>query len=117
MSALARELLVGIAAVLKADPAVAAELRTLLGVAARASEASEVQTFMRVPAYAARVSLGERTVWSLVSRGLPTVGSGKSRRVDVERADAWLRGQRGQVDDAVEESARRSARRAAKTVT
>jgi hypothetical protein len=117
MTAFGREVLLGILAALKAEPLLAAELRTLLGTGAPMSEVTEEQIFMRVPAYAARVSLGERTVWNLVTRGLPTIGRGKSRRVDVERADVWLREERDHLDDAVEQSARRSARRAAKAVT
>jgi hypothetical protein len=50
----------------------------------------------------------------MVARGLPTIGSGRSRRVDVERADVWLRNERDAVDDVIERSARQSARRIAK---
>jgi hypothetical protein len=109
-----REILVDIVTALREEPALARELRTLLGAEASEQNVASAQLFMRVPAYAARVSLGERTVWNMVSRGLPTIGSGRSRRVDVERADVWLRNDRDAVDDVVERSARQSARRAAK---
>ena len=108
-----REILVDIVAALREEPALARELRTLLGAEAEPHVPS-AQLFMRVPAYAARVSLAERTVWNMVARGLPTIGSGRSRRVDVERADVWLRNERDAVDDVIERSARQSARRAAK---
>lgn len=114
MSAIGREILIGIVAALKDEPALAGELRSLLGVEAPKMTPDSAQLFMRVSAYAARVSLSERTVWSMIARGLPTIGSGRSRRVDVERADLWLRSERDAVDDAIEQSARRSARRAAK---
>jgi hypothetical protein len=47
--------------------------------------------YLRAAEYARRVSVSERTVWALVTRGLPTIGRGKSRRIDVARADEWLR--------------------------
>jgi hypothetical protein len=40
-------------------------------------------------------------VWTLVAKGLPTIGAGRSKRVDVARADAWLRERRDHVDDAL----------------
>lgn len=69
--------------------------------------------YLRARAYAERIAVSERTVWSMIARGLPTIGEGRSRRVDVMAADGWLRQQPGKVDDAVERSARQSARRAA----
>ncbi len=114
MSTVGRELLMGIVAALKEEPALAAELRALFGMAAPDSTSTTGELFMRVSNYATRVSLSERTVWGLVARGLPTVGSGRTRRVDVERADAWLRSERGAIDDVVERSARLAARRAAR---
>jgi hypothetical protein len=114
MSAVGRELLAGIVEALKEDPALAGELRSLLALPSLATKADPGLLFMRVPAYAARVSLSERTVWGLVARGLPTVGSGRARRVDVAGADVWLRSERETTHEAVERSARHSARRAAK---
>jgi hypothetical protein len=68
--------------------------------------------FVRVAAYAARTGISERKVWDLVASGLPTIGSGRSRRVDVVAADAWLRAQgASEVDDAIERRARLDARR------
>jgi hypothetical protein len=113
-SGVRREILVDIVAALREEPALARELRTLLGAEASEQHVASAQLFMRVPAYAARMSLAERTVWNMVARGLPTIGSGRSRRVDVERADVWLRNERDAVDDVIERSARQSARRAAK---
>jgi hypothetical protein len=114
MSGVRREILVDIVAALREEPALVRELRTLLGAEASEQHVASAQLFMRVPTYAARVSLAERTVWNMVARGLPTIGSGRSRRVDVERADVWLRNERDAVDDVIERSARQSARRAAK---
>jgi hypothetical protein len=117
MSAVGREILVGIVGALKEEPALARELRQLLGVASPEPPHDSRPLFMRVRDYATRASIGERTVWNLIARGLPTVGKGRSRRVDVERADVWLRSEHTATDDSVERSARESARRAAKAVT
>jgi hypothetical protein len=81
-------------------------------IAALAPPASEEPVYMRVAAYAKRAQISERHVWSLVRKGMPTVGSGRSRRVDVARADEWLRAH-GQTDDAIERRARADATRAA----
>jgi hypothetical protein len=116
VSAVGREILIGIVAALREDPTLARELRELLGVAASEPKADSAQLFMRVRDYAGRVSLSERTVWNMIARGLPTVGESRSRRVDVARADLWLRNERKAVDDSVERSARESARRAARAV-
>jgi hypothetical protein len=113
MSAVGREILATIVAALREEPALARELRELLGVAPAEPVAGSRLLLMRVPAYAARVQLSERTAWKMISRGLPTIGIGRSRRVDVERADAWLRNERTAVDDSIERSAREAARRAA----
>jgi hypothetical protein len=113
LSAVGREILGGIVAALREDPALARDLRELLGVAGTEPKADSSRLFVRVREYAARVSLGERTVWTMITRGLPTVGKGRSRRVDVERANVWLRNERRAVDDSIERSARASARRAA----
>lgn len=113
MSAVGREILAGIVVALREEPALARDLRDLLGTAPSEAKVDSAQLFMRVRAYATRISLSERTVWNLIARGLPTIGKGGSRRVDVERADLWLRNERTAVDDSVEQSARASARRAA----
>jgi hypothetical protein len=108
-----RELLVEVVAALKADPELARELRELLGVAAaKAPEPTPI--YMRVAEYAKRVSLSERTLWYLVPKGLPVVGDGPARRVDVARADTWLRERSAQLDDAVEREARAAAAKAAR---
>jgi hypothetical protein len=116
MSAVGREILVGFISALRNEPALAQELRELLGITAAEPKRDSVHLFMRVRDYAERVSLGERTVWNMMARGLPTVGKGRSRRVDVVRADVWLRNEPTAVDDSVERSARECARRAARAV-
>ncbi len=108
-----RDILVQIISAAEEDPGLAERVRRVLGVP-RVEEGHEPPViYLRVNEYARRVSLGERTVWALVSRGLPTVGSGRSRRIDVAQADQWLRGQRPDVDNAIEATARRAAQRAA----
>jgi hypothetical protein len=68
--------------------------------------------YMKVEAYGARVGLSRRTVFTRIDEGLPTIGQGKSRRVDVARADAWLGARGERVDNAIEMHARCSARMA-----
>ncbi len=93
------------------------ELRALIGEAVREAlapaRAEPEPIYLRVRAYAERVTMSERTVWTFVRKGLPCIGVGRSRRVDVKAADAWLKGERDQVDDGIERDARRAARRAA----
>jgi len=108
-----RDLLLEIIHAAEGDPSLAERVRRVLGVQ-RVDEAREpAAVYLRVAEYARRLSLGERTVWALVSRGLPTIGRGRSRRIDVERADDWLRSQQGEVDAAIAAQARRAARCAA----
>lgn len=102
----ARELV----AELRADPALAAELRAMLGVQAVA-QTEPAAIYLPAVAYARRVSLSERTIWNLIARGLPCIGQGRTRRVAVTDADAWLRARRDHVDDAVERQARAAARK------
>jgi hypothetical protein len=90
------------------------ELRALIRDEVRAAlapaRAEPEPIYLRVPAYAERVAMGERTVWTLVRKGLPCIGVGRSRRVDVRAADTWLKGEQEHVDDAIERDARRAAR-------
>jgi len=96
---------------LRADPKLAADFRELLGATGtRAAEPSAL--YLPVAKYADRLGVGERTVWNWVRGGLPTIGSGRTRRVAVADADAWLRTQRDQVDDGIERQARAAARKA-----
>jgi hypothetical protein len=70
--------------------------------------------YLAIPAYAKRLGVGERTAWSWAAAGMPCIGSGRTRRVVVREADAWLSSRRDVVDDAVEKQARASATRAAR---
>ena len=107
-----RDLLLEIIDAAERDPVLVERVRRALGV--HPAEAKKpVAVYLRAVEYARRVSLSERTVWALISQGLPTIGRGRSRRIDVARADEWLRGQRDQVDVAIEAQARRAARLAA----
>ncbi|MGA3123472.1 MAG: hypothetical protein ABSF69_22100 [Polyangiaceae bacterium] len=112
-----RDLLLEIIDAAERDPALAERVRRMLGVQ-RVEEAKEREAiYLRAAEYARRISLAERTVWALVARGLPTIGSGRSRRIDVAQADEWLRGQRDRVDAAIQSQARRAAQRAAAKVS
>jgi hypothetical protein len=112
-----RDLLLEIIDAAERDPALAERVRRVLGVQPVNDAKEPVALYLRASEYARRLSLGERTVWELVAQGLPTIGSGKSRRIDVARADEWLRGQRDRVDAAIQAHAQRAAHRAAAKVS
>ncbi len=59
--------------------------------------------FMKRATFAKRIDVSERTVDGLIARGLPCIGKGRLLRVDVARADVWLRDHLG--DDAPETQA------------
>lgn len=61
----------------------------------------------------ARYQVSRRTIFAWVRAGMPTVGRGRTRRVDVRRADSWLREHRG--ESTPEELARARARRTLRT--
>jgi len=71
--------------------------------------------YMTIADYAARVALSKRTIVYRIGEGLPTVGRGRGRRVDVAAADEWLKSHHERddelVDDALENQARRAAAR------
>jgi hypothetical protein len=99
---------------LREDRALAADVRAVLGVPTSAQ--SDSTAGERVQAFATRIGVGERTVWQLVRSGMPTIGRGRSRRIDVQRALDWLR-HRERPDDVIELDARRRARQAADRMT
>ncbi len=87
--------------------------RLLAALDQRSDDAND-PLFVRVPAYAERTGVSERKMWDLVAKGLPTIGAGRARRVDVRAADEWLRAQAAlDVNDALERRARLDARRLA----
>lgn len=94
-------------------------LIVLLGIGGGTpSQSSAPAAHLTVVAYAKRSSLSERTIWKYVGAGLPTLGTGRGRRVDVERADDWRRRQGRQADAVIElDEARRRARKAATRVS
>jgi hypothetical protein len=71
---------------------VLADVEALLAEARPRSEPAPEIVFAKLGAYAKRVGLSLRTLRDLIDEGLPTIGSGRLRRVDVEAADRWLRG-------------------------
>ena len=111
----AAELLDALVTAAEQSPELAERLRLLLLLTPPV--AAEPQAiYCRVAEYAARVGVSRRTGWNYVRQGLPTIGEGRNRRVDVARGDAWLRA-RGQSDDGLEQRARRDAARAARKAT
>lgn len=105
----AGDLLAELVRALETRPELASRLRAVLAPPSATVE----PLYMRVGEYATRAGVSRRTGWAWVAAGLPTVGSGRTRRVDVRRADEWLRS-RVQPDDALEQRARRDADRAAR---
>jgi hypothetical protein len=85
-------------------PDVQQALRAALGIP---DLQARERSFMSVGAYAERIGVSLRSAWNLVREGLPTVGKGRLRRVDVAAADAWMRA--GGSDGAAARAARRDA--------
>ncbi len=110
---LVRQVLVAALDALESDATLQDRVRRLLGVSGSPASPADVQ-FETVGAFSERVSLSERRMWQLVREGLPTVGIGRSRRVDVRRAIEWLRDPSRRVGSEVERDARRRARLAAR---
>jgi hypothetical protein len=71
------------------DPELVERLRRLLG--AQSVAAPSGPAAMRIADYARHTGVSVRHVHALVRRGLPCLGSGRTRRVDVARALAWMR--------------------------
>jgi hypothetical protein len=55
-----------------------------------AKESAPVVRYARIREYATRVGFSVRTLHDLIGQGLPTIGEGKLRRVEVAAADAWI---------------------------
>lgn len=91
------------------DEALRARVRALVGSEASPPARSDVE-FETIPAFATRVSASKRHIWNLVRSGLPTIGTGRARRVDVRRALEFLRGRDARRDGVIELDARRRAR-------
>lgn len=75
------------------SPALRARLRTMLDedrAPVHAANDDALRT-ASIDDYAAAVQIGRRTVEGWIKRGLPTLGSGRGRRIDLGRADAWVR--------------------------
>lgn len=75
-------------------------------------DAEPAPMFARVADAAALLGVSERRCWQLVREGMPTVGVGRGRRVDIERARAWMRAQEPASDERIAERARIAANRA-----
>jgi hypothetical protein len=70
--------------------------------------------FMKLAEYAGRVGYSVRTIANFVDDGLPTVGGGRLRRVDVAAGDEWIRAlaaRRREARDQIEADAHEDARR------
>lgn len=112
-SALANEIADALIARLKDDPSTARALRDALGV--DEAPADDGPKWQKLDQYAKRTGFSRRTIERFIARGLPCEGKNAGRRVDVERADAWLRVNLGKAEGADEaEAAARGALDAAK---
>ena len=98
----------------EAHEALAAALRAEADAIGAEAPAAPASLYLPVAAFAARVALSERTIWTFVRKGMPVIGSGRGKRIDVVRADAWLAEHRDAVDSGVELQARTAARAAAR---
>lgn len=70
--------------------ALRAELEALRAERAAPPAPRELR-FMRRRAFAERVGIGLTKLDQLIAAGMPCVGAGRSRRVDVHAADEWMR--------------------------
>lgn len=113
IDSLAAELLEAIVRRVETDPALAARLRGVLGAEPQAPQGAP---FMRVEEYAARRGFSRKSVERWIRSGMPSLGEGVGRRVDVERADAWLRARSNNTDVSEAEAAERGAAAARLTV-
>ncbi len=73
--------------------------------------------YVAIGEYAERVRMSKRTIRNFLDAGMPSVGSGRGRRIEVEVADRWLAEHRDRVEDGVEKQARAAARAAASSMT
>jgi hypothetical protein len=80
------------------DPQLAERLRRVLGAASHGPAPSLTPAAMRFADFAAHVGVSRWQIFSLARQGLPTIGTGKGRRVDVARALEWMRTQGERVD-------------------
>jgi excisionase family DNA binding protein len=81
--------------------------------ALRPARVEPTPIYLATARYAARLGVSRWTVARLVRDGLPTVGRGRLRRVDVAAADAWLKRRDTSGETAIggiEQRARRAAR-------
>lgn len=111
-SAFAREIATELLNVLKTDPSAAKGLREALGLD-EIGDGSEPK-WVTIAAFAKRTGFSRRTIERYLKSGLPAEGNGPARRIDVERADAWLRIELGRkAGDPISEEAEAAARGAA----
>jgi len=107
----ARDLIATALDAIEKDPEIQRRLRDVIRLLASPTTPHDAE-FERVAEFAKRVALSERTIWKFVKSGMPTIGVGRARRIDVARAVEWLRRHREQRDVVVELEARRRARAA-----
>ncbi len=116
---LERAFLLGVIAALRADPKLGADLRAALGPAAIPSTSAPEVEYERANAFARRVGVSPRQVWTFVRQGMPVIGSGRLRRIHVAPALASLARdevrvtQSAEVEERARAAARRDVRRAA----
>lgn len=103
---LAQELLDALVHRLETDPQLSNRLREVLAPD-RAEGAS--LAFMRVDEYGVRRGVARCAVERWMREGMPVIGNGRGRRIDVERADAWLRARTRGAPVTAEEAAERGA--------
>lgn len=63
--------------------------------------------------FAAMIDMSPKQVDRMIKRGLPSVGTGRARRIDVEQAVAWIRNNPESLNDKRPEGVIEAARAAA----
>lgn len=105
----AAALLKGLADALERDESLASRLRTLL-MPGKADPA--VPVYLAPTAFAKHLGVSKRQVFHWLRNGLPSVGSGRARRIPVALAEKWLSSGTARASR-VEQAARAAAHRAA----
>ena len=110
VSALAREIAEALVEAIESNDEIATRLRARLS----ATPVEPTAMFATVANYAHRVGFSRRSIENMIRDGLPTIGVGSGLRIDVERADAWVRLRRAPRPDVSPEEAAERGRAAAR---
>jgi hypothetical protein len=102
-------LLRAVAAELRSNPELRRELQTLLASGTKLSPTDPI--YLAPAKFAIRLGVSRRLVFTWLSEGLPSLGSGRGRRIPVAEGERWLEA-RASGNRGLEVAARNAALRA-----